>query len=945
MATPIETKIVVDNSEAKKSMEDFQTAAAGVLGKVGVLLAAAAAGFAAVGKAAEMATNQANELGRASFFGVGIKQAQVFQKQLGGMISEMQALRELTSLRAVGFSDQDTQVVAEMTSKIRALTGASTEMALSMIRTGEGVEKLGEVLGARGLGTIIENQLIKNIGSRVPTAAEKARAAFQVLQRQLSQLRGNFSRADLASPFTKLEVAMKDAQTRIVRKFLPELLQLTKDFEKTIIPAIITGTKAIVSGIKDILEQYRFLKKEMDANNTTLGQTANRFLEIAKNMVIPGKAASTLSKQLLALFKKSKEATKGVTTDQQKQAKATTAAVKKTVGDAAKSLDNLRKKNKKAATQATREALDELLGFQSQAREQVRNFLQFFLNNVSTAGGTVSGVIASFKDIPEQLKILGSFQAFNKVLEQTRKLTLEEIVLRREAGELTDRQAKVAALGNTIRKAGSADLKEFVRNQKTVTQQLRASLAISESQAQLAEVRAAKNDLQTDILTSQAKLNEVILGVRLKMVSLSENELKQQSRLETALQKQAKIQSLLTMLGDRSKQTKQGQKLIDQKTRELKAQRAIAASARRSIAAGQAAAKRAGEIAENARKANVQYGIQAKEQRRLIALMERRAQLVAKELDGLRVTNERFQRINEARQATYELQLKLAEVMGGTNSAAALELENNAKLVSIQTRLNALNQERLELDIKRRTAATTQDQQIAAQQLKTIDSVIASTREQLTLQQQINDVQSHQQTLVGALAARVREAGGEFVNLGKRMGQELGDSISSGLDFAVKRFQFMGKQIANIFSGLKAENVAADLGTGFLELLSGLTGNFAASFAAISAAYIAAGNVPQGIATGAAAAGLGLLSGTLGGFSSIAQKASAPETGSSAASTGAFRQSLSDEPQQLTQRDTRVIFVASESFNGTPEEQWSRFTNRAKELTELTGLNLPVGAF
>jgi len=117
-----------------------------------------------------------------------------------------------------------------------------------------------------------------------------------------------------------------------------------------------------------------------------------------------------------------------------KTAKDTATSAVKTASKVNKTLDKVRRQNGKRNQKARSESLQELLDFQAQARTQLRNFQQFALNNISSIGGTISGVIAAMKDTPEQLRILSS--RFAKEIKATNNLTAEQILLQRQSGRL-----------------------------------------------------------------------------------------------------------------------------------------------------------------------------------------------------------------------------------------------------------------------------------------------------------------------------------------------------------------------------------------------------------------------------------------------------------------------------------------------------------------------------
>ena len=178
--TELVTKIVVDTKDAIKDVVTFEKAAS--VAFKGTAVAVAGIGVALVGVQKAISANiaQVRKLQRASFFGANIKQAKAFQKQVGGVLTEMQSLDELMKFRQVGFSDKDIAAAAKLAKKVQVLGNVSLQTALEMIRTGDGVDKLSASLNL-DMNTALDNT-VKSLTSGVPRASDRARAALTPLR-------------------------------------------------------------------------------------------------------------------------------------------------------------------------------------------------------------------------------------------------------------------------------------------------------------------------------------------------------------------------------------------------------------------------------------------------------------------------------------------------------------------------------------------------------------------------------------------------------------------------------------------------------------------------------------------------------------------------------------------------------------------------------------------
>ena len=91
----IKTEVVVDTKKATQQVERFKGVASRAFKGTAIAAAAVAAGMVGIGKAISANIEQSKKLQRASFFGAQLKDAQRFQKRVGGILTEMQSLEEI----------------------------------------------------------------------------------------------------------------------------------------------------------------------------------------------------------------------------------------------------------------------------------------------------------------------------------------------------------------------------------------------------------------------------------------------------------------------------------------------------------------------------------------------------------------------------------------------------------------------------------------------------------------------------------------------------------------------------------------------------------------------------------------------------------------------------------------------------------------------------------
>ena len=938
----LQTEIEVDTSKASQQLQSFSRGASMAFKGAALAAAGAAVAVAGIVKAITKSVDQTKKLQRASFFGASMKDAAKFQKQMGGILTKMESLAEIQKFRKLGFTDAEISKAAELSKKISVLGGVSRVAALDIIRTGDGVDKLSSALNL-DMNTALDST-VKSMTNGIPRASDKARASFRMLTKETSSLKGDFDAMTQADPFKQITVSIQDAAAATLKNMRPELEDLQKSIQSVIpiIKGFLKGSVIIfstliksIAKVQDVIAQTFSGKIFSDFLNNIkqlplVGKSIEDFFKGAVIIVssllkslakvrdaiaqafsakvfgkIIGFFISILDKmQKLPLVGKSIARLFDTTTLDSMRKLAnynieTQKVLKKTAKDTAtsaatsatkinKSLDKLRGRNRTRNQKGRAERLQELKDFQTQARAQLRNFQQFALNNISSMGGTISGAIAAMKDTPEQLRILSS--AYAREIQKTNGLSMEEILLRRQSGQLTDRQAKVGALINTIRRAGLADQQEFLRNQKTITRQLQASLTVSESQKKLAEVAAATNDLQTDVLTAQRQLRDVAITQQLTITGLLEKQTRQRGKL-----------SLLDRLA-------------------LHQARAVLKSTE-----------------ENQRR----YEQIAAQQRPLIALMQLRA-----ELENL-ITAPLQRRLDLDKQeqtsaaSLLALQQQLASLQRTRSQAQLQETNGLERIKQLTLERRELEVQLRKLEVLRVTAINKADAAAIQQRIDSTKVVLSNKRQELVVQQKINAAQKAQLTLAGVFEKNINQAIGKTIPAATKLGTTLAQSAVQFAQTIGASLERLGAGFTRFVAGVKDADLAKDLGKGFLDLLSGLAANFAATFASIGAGYIALGNVGQGVATLAASGALFALSGALGALSSIADTpgtSAGSGSGGARPATGAnFQQTLGGDQQQgATAREVYVV-INSSPWNKTGPQEAKEFQRWLRKNQRIVG--------
>lgn len=915
-------KGIVKNNISLEKMANIVT---GLASGVGLLKGA----YEGLGTVVDSLIDSSRTFARGKFFGVGIKEAQRFKDLLGSSISLQKALNFQIELASIGAE----KLVPEIVQASRALsfvsgldrseildqlkTGAIDENALAKIGIGAGqlemAMKRAELATGRQLSEFDKIKVILGLINK----------GAKVLGTTVEKL----AKKDIVSPFQKLRSSINDILFGIVRGAAPALQGLLKSFggaerivksitdfvEKKLVPALkglpsqigkalsslkakIASSGGVVSFLGETLQSVVFKAFTSGMENAVLW--AGRSLGLDRLFGL--KARRIANEQADAQAKKREaEITKRLKAYEEMQKKGAelfafdldgTKAVTPTKTKATTTKAKGRGVGK-GVSFAQQELLAELEGFRSEARSLVRNSGAFILDAIANLGGTLSGVFASMKDLSEKFRTFNASPRFRKsvefVLNLVNKPLVQQLKLIRQSKELTDAQ-KIAATGLAIQaKAGINDQDEFFEKQKLVIKQMKAGNSILESNGRLAEIAQQRFDLEIDVRKTVNAFEIAIEARMTKRVQIAKQLSKASKSNRLGLQNQIK--------------------LLDIQIARFKSQR-------------------------------IAYKGQQREQSILIEQSKSRI-LLARDLEEVILKQTGMNRLKDASLTLKKVQMDRLGLLGKLSEAGKTRFEQAQRQLEIQRRIQALLNERATFQNKldaSKGSDTDEDKRLQ-NQIDLRNKLIETTKKEASAQSEVDRIALEKMTtLGGAFSAKLMTFGDTARSFSAQMGDALADGFKSFVDSSMQAISMLGGHIVNVFSGLSDSSLTEKLGAIFLVFLSGLASQYAKVFAGIGAVYIAAGNYFQGAKTLAAAAGLQLIAGGLSAASSIASSPSASTGSSIAPSVGNPEDTIGQERGA----ETRVIFVASEAFNGSVTEQWERYTTHARDMKELTGVGL-----
>ena len=863
------------------------------------------------------------QIERGKFFGVTVADAAALQKQLDGAISKQQAFGTLIELQAAGIGKDLAPQIAKASRALAFVSGLPRSELLQQLASGEVADDVLQKIGVRSGELALATQQRANALDRELTKYDKVQIALGLVNKGAGRLGTTIDaivKKDIVSPITKLRSSLADVGFGVLRAVAPAVLQLVQKLGGVdgIVKRIDGFVKnSLVPFIEDlprkITEAIKKLKAEIKAGGSlqaALGkQLALVFASALKSgfglflaylkknpgLFLAAIFPPALIAQITASFLKSttKATQKQAATLPTAQAATTAPAFAPLLRRTRDQVQQARvlfgagvRGGRRGVSRAAQEIAAERAALQSEARALTRNFLSNALDALSNLGGTISGVFSALRDLPEKAKVFLSTRrtraALLSVLKVIDKPLNQQLALIRQNKTLTDQQKQSAVIFAIQSKAGLDDAREYLRNQKVVTSELRAQNSFLTSNAQQAALAKLENDRNTDVQTTLRQLaaqREVLLirqaalqktiatasGVRLvqarALLTITNNQLTRTAKFSAEYQRQNELQNVAIQL----------QKSLASLEREQEIKRAAALSKR---------------IQQNA------------------DLEKRTTQAALLTARGLSALAQVEQQRIAAKRAILDIDQKILatnqEIERTALKAGADALKGNAAAsAAAQKRVEALQVQKQALEDQRQL-----QKQVGAQ--------LVENAQRAT-------------TFAGGLRQAFADAEATARNFSNALGQQLGGLAKSAIQFATDSLVKLGEGLGQLAQGLKGFDFGADFRKRALSFLSDLAVQLG-SFFIMSGTGLLLTGTPDGVVRGGALIGIGAALATGGGFA----KAFAGGSGSSASTAGinALRSTPSAAPTrqaETTTQETYILFNRAPWSLGTPEQEFRQF--------------------
>ena len=940
MATqPLQIPITTDIRGAVAGFKKLQQGAARTFGKISRsanTLANVVTGFSSAVDLAKGAldgldrsmqaivkTGQQIERGR--FFGVTIQDARDLQKEFDGAITKASAFNTLIELQASGIGKQLAPEIAKVTRALSFVSGLPRSQVLEQLTSGEVADDLLQKVGVRAGELALATQQRANALDRELTKYDRVQVALGLIRKGAARLGTTLDKIaakDLVNPITKLRTALSDIVFGVLRTIAPEINKIVKSAGGVdkIVKRIETFVKStLIPAIQSLVKQTKEALKKIADEAKTSGRSffsvfKDRMAEAIADGIVIGigkaskKGAKALGQLAISAFTSSQLASADFQRQQAAQLRARNrrfAALNAPIPAlspqeaqriAALNLQPLgplktggtktggTRGGRRGVSRAAQEIAAERAALASEARTLTRNFLSSALDALSNLGGTISGVFASLKDLPEKARVFlatrQTREALLSVVKDVEKPLLQQLQLIRNNTKLTDQQKQAATIFAIQSKAGINDAKEFLRNQEVVTKELQAQGSFLESNAQLAAVAKLENDKITDVLTAQADL------LKQEQVLLLER---------ARLQKQVASSS-----GVRLTRSKVLLSIVEQ------------------------------QLART-RRFGVVYGRNNELQQLSIRLQKELAKLEA-EQEAARQAALSRKIAQDAKLRTQELQAQLVAARGFSAEATLLQqqIAGKKQIAEIDAQILATNQAiqktavQAANDALKGNLAASKAAQTRVAALTQQKQALEDQRSlQQTISRQLEENAARATTFAGGLRSAFADAESAARNFSNALGQQLGSLARSAIQFATDSLVKLGEGLGSLAQGLQGFDIGADFRKRALSFLSDLAIQLGSFFITAGTGLLLTGDV----ARGPALIGIGAALATGGGFA----KAFAGGSAGSAASTAginAIRSTPSAVParrqEQVTQ-ETYILFNRTPWSLGTPEQEFREF--------------------
>lgn len=945
MATqPLQIPISVDLKRALAGFKKLQQGAARTFGKISRsanTLANVVTGFSSavdlakgaldgLDRSMQAVVKTGQQIERGRFFGVTIQDARDLQKEFDGAITKANAFNTLIELQASGIGKQLAPEIAKVTRALSFVSGLPRSQVLEQLTSGEVADDLLQKVGVRAGELALATQQRANALDRELTKYDRVQVALGLIRKGAARLGTTLDKIaakDLVNPITKLRTALSDIVFGVLRTIAPEINKIVKSAGGVdkIVKRIETFVKStLIPAIQSLVKQTKKALKKIADEAKTSGRSffsvfKDRMAEAIADGIVIGigkaskKGAKALGKLAISAFTSSQLASADFQRKQaaelrarNRQFAALNAPIPALSPQEAQRIAALNlqplgplktggtktggtktggtRGGRRGVSRAAQEIAAERAALASEARTLTRNFLSSALDALSNLGGTISGVFASLKDLPEKARVFlatrKTREALLSVVKDVEKPLLQQLQLIRQNTKLTDQQKQAATIFAIQSKAGLNDAKEFLRNQEVVSKELQAQGSFLESNAQLAAVAKLENDKITDVLTAQADL------LKQEQVLLLER---------ARLQKQVASSS-----GVRLTRSKVLLSIVEQ------------------------------QLART-RRFGVVYGRNNELQQLSIRLQKELAKLEA-EQEAARQAALSRKIAQDAKLRTQELQAQLVAARGFSAEATLLQqqIAGKKQIAEIDAQILATNQaiqktavqaanDALKGNLAASKAAQTR---VAAltQQKKALEDQRSL---QQTISRQLEENAARATTFAGGLRSAFADAESAARNFSNALGQQLGSLARSAIQFATDSLVKLGEGLGSLAQGLQGFDIGADFRKRALSFLSDLAIQLGSFFITAGTGLLLTGDV----ARGPALIGIGAALATGGGFA----KAFAGGSAGSAASTAginAIRSTPSAVParrqEQVTQ-ETYILFNRTPWSLGTPEQEFREF--------------------
>ena len=885
--------------------------------------------------------------GRAKWFGATTADAEMLRKKLDDVKSGFEAMALASELKAGGLNSSDLSLFADAINNIAALSGEAKSSVEQALKAGELSDKMINVLGkSRAEIDAIVAKAQVAAGGRNLQPLERTQAILRALGPDLQKIGGQLGNIGRSNPFLVLQKDLQSIWEGVSVQLRPALDELVRviqqnkgilvQFFSGAVKAVATFAGWIVKAVSYTQEFINLVSQDM-RNFARSFHSAQREQDAKIGKLLDQRLAEAKAKQGLANAEKIKAAAD------------TAKKVAQVQLSAAQKAANAR------AAQAKLEARQETISRMAEARSMIRNFQQLALEATASLGGPVSGALSAFKDSFEKFKVLGSL--YRGTLTKLADASEDEIKRLREAGKITESQAKAVKLFQTYLRAGELDLREYLNNQRAVNVQLEAQGSLLQSNAAIAqnqieqlnqrkEVTAAITSLQKTISLLEGKDDVVSrrkLGIlRQTLTSYQQISTRRREILDLALatakiDKQfEQIRSIRAMsreIEDVRVSTKQLslelQALLSKEDTVLAAQVSAEQQRNQIIQARQEILRKYQDNLDTIAEKSAKLALpgQSKENVRILSAQVEKLKEINNELNEQAGNQSRIKTLTEAlakidissasrRQATererafqdivvgrLQLQQQLLELGNSKEKERLGVLAAQLQIGQAKSQLERKmidNTQRLEEIERKRKVLATKPEALAAldKEAKTLNAQNTELQKQITLQDQIL---KQQQRLFSVGGSMLKQLGDQAVDAAQKIGQAAA-SASMNLIGA------MGGALSTLFEQLITadKDLARNFGKSILNALGDMAAAFASTFAAVSVGKFALGDFAGGAGLAAAAAALYIVAGSLKGAGALVGPQTPQKQTTSSTPT---RTSLPGQEQtrRETVRETYVI--------------------------------------